>query len=151
MKHTYYFDEYYKDVSNIVERYYKVKNPHIVAVYNQSLPYAVHISNLLECPMSVLAVEDNEAKWILNNTENREIRPVDAPLFPRLVCVDTVLDENTFRAIKQLPEFITNPDYSFYTLFGHHNDVEVFYTHELIYKEVNFPWQRIKVNSDLVL
>tara|TARA_B110000495_G_C23008741_1_gene596373 strand:+ start:525 stop:980 length:456 start_codon:yes stop_codon:yes gene_type:complete len=151
MKHTYYFDEYYKDVSDLVLRYSKVKNPHIVAVYNQSLPFAVHISNILECPMSVLKIVDGKCSWILNNTENREIRPTDAPLFPKLLCVDTIFDQDVFTAIKQLPEFIHNPDYTFYTLFGHSNDLKVYYTHELIYKEVNFPWQRIKANSDLVL
>ncbi len=152
MKHTYYFDEYMKDVSRLVSKYEKCKNPHIVAVYNQSLPLAVHVSNVLECPMSIVSIDGTgEACWVLNNTERREIRPDDAPLFPRLVCMDTIFQEGVFSAIKKLPEFINNPDYSFYTLFGHSNDLKVYYTHEMIYKSVDFPWQRKKLNSELVL
>lgn len=150
MRHTYYFDEYYKDVSNLVKRYKKCPNPHIVAVCDQSLPFAVHLSNLLECPISYLRVED-KATWVLNNTENRDIRPNGCPLFPYLICVDTIFKENVFNAIKELPEFIKNPDYTFYSLFGHSNELRVHYTHELLYKEVNFPWQRMITNSDLVL
>ena len=91
------------------------------------------------------------ASWILNTTEDREIRPKDAPLFPYLICMDTVYREDVFTAIKQLPEFIQNPDYVFYTMFGHNNDLKVYYTHEMIYKAINFPWQVKSVKNDLIL
>lgn len=152
MKHTYYYDEYYKDVSAIKTRYSKIKNPHIVAVFNQSLPAAVHISNTLECPMSILSVEDGKAEWILNNTENQDIRPEGTKqFFPFLICIDTIYREEVFTPIKEMPEFINNPDYTFYTFFGHDNKVGVHYTHEMIYKDVDFPWQRLIGSSDLVL
>jgi len=151
MKHIYYYDEYAKDISDLAVRHAKVKNPHIVSVYNQSLPAVVHASNILKCPMSILRVENGVASWIVNETENREIRPNDAPLFPYLICIDTVYREDVFTAIKQLPEFIQNPDYTFYTIFGHNNDLNVFYTHEMVYKMVDFPWQRKIVKNDLIV
>ena len=151
MKHIYYYDEYFKDISKIAVRYSKHKNPHIVSVDNQSLPATVHLSNILKCPLSTLSIKDGVALWIINNTENRDIRPKDAPLFPFLICIDTVYNENVFGAIKQLPEFIQNPDYSFFTLFGHNNDLRVYYSQEMIYKEIEFPWQRRIEKNDLII
>jgi len=144
MKHTYYYDEYYKDVSKIADRYSKVANPHVVSVYKDSLPFGVHLSNLLNCGLSIVEV-DVDARWILNNTE------VGNRLFPQIICVDLVYNEDVFRGIKKLPEFEKNPDYSFYCVFGHHNDLNVFYGHELIYKEVHFPWHRKIVQNERTL
>ena len=143
MKHIYYYDEYYKDVSSFADRYAKIKNPHVVSVYKDSLPFGVQISNLLNCGMSIISSEKGKAEWILNNTDK------DTRLFPYLVCVDITYREDVFGSIKELPEFNRNPDYTLYSLFGHDNDLGVFYSHELIYKEVNFPWQRMMVQNDL--
>jgi hypothetical protein len=151
MKHIYYYDEYFKDISKLAVRYSKHKNPHIVSVYNQSLPATVHLSNLLKCPMSILSVKDGKALWVINNTENRDIRPKHAPLFPFLICIDTIYNGNIFAAIKQLPEFIKNPDYVFHSLFGHNNDLRVYYSHEMIYREIEFPWQRRIEKNDLII
>jgi len=145
MKHTYYYDEYYKDVSNFADRYSKVANPHVVSVYKDSLPWGIHLSNILDCGFSIVEVNNGNADWILNNTE------VGNRLFPQIICIDLVYNEDVFMGIKKLPEFINNPDYSFYSVFGHHNDLNVFYGHELIYKEVNFPWQRKIVQNERTL
>ena len=139
--YKYYYDEYYNDVSDFVNNYRLVKNPHIVGVYSDGLPAAVHISNALKCPLSIVKVEDDKARWLLNYTEDRDLRPVDCPLFPRLIVIDTVYASgNQFAAIKQLPEFIDNPDYSFFSFFGCKNDNKVFYKYEQVYKNISFPW-----------
>lgn len=152
MKHIYYYDEYYKDVSSLADRYAKIKNPHVVSVYKDSLPFGVQISNLLNCGMSIISSENGKAEWILNNTENVDIRPEGTKqFFPYLICIDTVYREEVFTPIKEMPEFINNPDYTFYTFFGHDNNLGVHYTHEMIYKDVDFPWQRLIGSSDLVL
>ena len=57
--HKYYYDEYYNDVSDFVDRYKLVKNTHVVGVYSNCLPAAVHISNALKCPLSIVKVEDD--------------------------------------------------------------------------------------------
>tara|TARA_Y100000310_G_scaffold345316_1_gene463712 strand:- start:8206 stop:8664 length:459 start_codon:yes stop_codon:yes gene_type:complete len=151
MKNIYCYDEYFRDISKLAVRYSNHKNPHIVSVDNQSLPASVHLSNLLKCPMSILSVKDGEALWVMNNTENRDIRPKQTSLFPFLICMDTVYREDVFTAIKQLPEFINNPNYVFYTIFGHNNDLRVYYTHEMIYKSISFPWQRGIEKNDLII
>jgi hypothetical protein len=148
--YKYYYDEYYNDVSDFVDNYRLVKNPHIVGVYSDGLPAAVHISNALKCPLSIVKVEDDKAKWLFNYTEDRDLRPDSCPLFPRLIVIDTVYASgNQFAAIKQLPEFIDNPDYSFFSFFGCKNDNKVFYKYEQVYKNILFPWHDTRRFSEL--
>ena len=147
--HKYYYDEYYNDMSAFAVRYKSVKNAHVVGLYSDGLPVAVHLSNALDCPMSIVRVVDNKAEWLLNLTESRDIRPDDAPLFPRLIVVDTVYDSgDKFRAVKQLPEFINNPDFTFFTFFGCKNDDEVYYNYEQVYRNILFPWHGVKEYTD---
>lgn len=139
--HRYFYDEYYNDMSILAGRYMDVKNPHVVGLYGGGLPVAVHLSNALGCPMSIIRVVNNTAVWLLNLTEDRDIRPHDAPLFPRLIVANTVYDSGEkFDAAKQLPEFINNPDYTFFAFFGCKNDNNVFYKYEQVYRNILFPW-----------
>ncbi len=147
-KYNYYYDEYYKDIADIHDRYVNVVNPHIVGVYRGSLPMATHLSNVLECPMSIVKFQsydgnDKKAEWLLNLTEDKTIR--DKPqFFPTLIVVDDVYDTGkTFRAIKELPEFQNNPNYSLISLFGNANDDGVHYIHEQLYRWIVYPWERV--------
>ena len=59
--------------------------------------------------------------------------------------VDDVYDTGkTFRAIKELPEFQNNPDYSLTALFGNANEDGVSYLHEQLYRWIVYPWERVK-------
>ena len=53
-KYNYYYDEYYKDIGDIASRYKNISNIHIVGIYRGSLPIATHLSNILNCPMSII-------------------------------------------------------------------------------------------------
>ena len=142
--HKYYYDEYYEDMSALAGRYQTLKNPHVVGLYNEGLPVAVHLSNALGCPMSIIRVVNDKAEWLLNLTGVKDIRPHDAPLFPRLIVANTVYDSGEkFGAVKQLPEFIDNPDYTFFAFFGCKNDNNVFYKYEQVYRNILFPWHGI--------
>ena len=149
-KYNYYYDEYFKDVKDIVERYKKVPSLHIVGVHRGSLPIAVHLSNVLECPMSIVKFQhmdgnDKKAEWLLNLTDDVSIRPDKCKqFFPRLLVIDDVYDTGTtFRAIKELPEFQNNPDYCLLALFGNKNDDNVSYIHEQLYRWIVYPWERV--------
>lgn len=145
--HKYFYDEYYNDVSDMAERYSKVKNPHIVGVYSSSLPMAVHLSSVMKCPLSIIKMDDSNATWLINLTDDKSVRPKDCPLFPRLVVVDVSYGTGTtFKAIKQLPEFIQNPDYTFFSLFGNKNDDDVYFNYEQLFKEIVLPWNVMKDN-----
>ena len=148
-KYNYYYDEYYDDIAKLADNYANVVNPHIVGVYRGSLPIATHLSNVLECPMSIIKFQsrdgkDTKAEWLLNLTEDKSIR--DKPyFFPYIIVVDDVYDTGTtFRAIKRLPEFQSNPDYSLIALFGNANDDDVSYIHEQLYRWIVYPWERVK-------
>ena len=147
--HKYFYDEYYNDVSDMAERYSKVKNPHIVGVYSSSLPMAVHLSSVMKCPLSIIKMDDSNATWLINLTDDKSVRPKDCPLFPRLVVVDVSYGTGTtFKAIKQLPEFIQNPDYTFFSLFGNKNDDDVYFNYEQLFKEIVLPWNLVKDIND---
>tara|TARA_Y100001938_G_C8045050_1_gene408358 strand:+ start:812 stop:1267 length:456 start_codon:yes stop_codon:yes gene_type:complete len=145
-KYNYYYDEYYKDITDIASRYKNISNIHIVGVYRGSLPIATHLSNVLECPMSIIKFqsrdgEDQKAEWMLNLTNDKSLHP---KFFPKLIVIDDVYDTGkTFRAIKELPEFKNNPDYSLIALFGNKNDDGVYYIHEQLYRWIVYPWERI--------
>lgn len=143
--HKYFYDEYYNDVSDMVERYSKVKNPHIVGVYSSSLPMAVHLSSVMNCPLSIIKKDDSNATWLINLTNDKSVRPKDCPLYPNLIVIDISYGTGTtFKAIKQLPEFIQNPDYTFFSLFGNKNEDKVYFKYEQLFKEIVLPWNLVK-------
>jgi len=149
-KYNYYYDQYYQDITDIVERHEATPNLHIVGVYRGSLPIATHLSNVLECPMSIIKYQsrdgsDDKAEWMLNLTDDVSIRPDKSKqFFPTLIVIDDVYDTGkTFRAIKELPEFINNPDYHCIALFGNENNDGVTYIHEQLYRWIVYPWERV--------
>jgi len=149
-KYNYYYDQYYKDITDIVERHEATPNLHVVGVYRGSLPIATHLSNALECPMSIIKFQsrdgsDDKAEWMLNLTDDESLRPEKCKqFFPTLLVVDDVYDTGkTFRAIKELPEFKQNPDYHCIALFGNENNDGVNYIHEQLYRWIVYPWERV--------
>ena len=75
-KYNYYYDEYFNDMATLYDRYVNRVNPHVVGVYRGSLPIATHLSNVLECPMSIIKFQsydgnDKKAEWLLNLTEDK--------------------------------------------------------------------------------
>ena len=143
--YNYYYDEYYYDVATLAQRYKKITYPHIISVYRGSLPLGVHLSNILKCPLSIVKYQsrdgkDSQAEWLLNLTNERK----NPKFFPHLIVVDDIYDTGeTFRAVKALPEFQDNPDYSLMALFGNDNDDDVHYLHEQMYRWIVFPWEKV--------
>ena len=142
--YNYYYDEYYYDVATLVQRYKKITYPHIISIYRGSLPLGVHLSNILKCPLSIVKYQsrdgqDSKAEWLLNLTNERK----NPKFFPHLIVVDDIYDTGkTFRAVKDLPEFQDNPDYTLVALYGNKNDDGVVYLHEQLYRWIVFPWER---------
>ena len=147
--YSYLYDQYYNDVAELKERFEKIPDPHIVAIYRGGLPLGVHLSNALNCPMSIVKYqsrdgEDHKAEWLLNLTEDTTLRKNEL-FFPELIVVDDIYDTGeTFRAVLNLPEFHNNPNYRTVALFGNPNDDKVIYLHEQVYRWIVFPWERVK-------
>ena len=145
--YNYYYDQYYNDVVTLKERYDKIPDPHIVSIYRGSLPLGVHLSNVLNCPLSIVKYqsrdgEDHKAEWLLNLTSDKKLHP---KFFPELIVVDDIYDTGeTFRAVLNLPEFQDNPNYRAIALFGNPNEDGVLYLNEQVYRWIVFPWERIK-------
>ena len=145
--YNYYYDQYYNDVITLKERYDKIPDPHVVAIYRGSLPLGVHLSNILKCPLSIVKYqsrdgEDSQAEWLLNLTGDKKLHP---KFFPELIVVDDIYDTGeTFRAVLDLPEFNNNPNYRAIALFGNPNDDGVLYLNEQVYRWIVFPWERVK-------
>ena len=145
--YNYYYDQYYNDVAILKERFDKIPDPHIVSIYRGSLPLGVHLSNVLNCPLSIVKYqsrdgEDHKAEWLLNLTDDKKLHP---KFFPELIVVDDIYDTGkTFRAVLDLPEFHNNPNYRAIALFGNPNDDKVLYLNEQVYRWIVFPWERVK-------
>lgn len=147
--HKYFYDEYYNDVSQFAFKYDRVPNPQIVGVYKDSLPFAVHLSNVLNCPLNIIKVQNDKAEWLINMTHDKSVRSEKCKqFFPTLIVVDISYGTgNTFRAIKKLPEFERNPDYSLFSVYGNKNEDDVYFNYEQIYKKIVLPWNMIKENK----
>tara|TARA_B100002049_G_C15882198_1_gene292137 strand:- start:39 stop:266 length:228 start_codon:yes stop_codon:yes gene_type:complete len=52
--YSYTFEEYESDVKSLKETLSAIENLHLVAVYRGSIPLVVHLSNLLDCEMSII-------------------------------------------------------------------------------------------------
>ena len=52
--YSYTFKEYESDVKSLKETLSAIENLHLVAVYRGSIPLVVHLSNLLDCVMSII-------------------------------------------------------------------------------------------------
>jgi hypoxanthine phosphoribosyltransferase len=145
--YNYYYDQYYNDVAILKERFEKIVNPHIVAIYRGGLPLGVHLSNTLNCPLSIVKYqsrdgEDHKAEWLLNLTDDKKLHP---KFFPELIVVDDIYDTGeTFRAVLNLSEFQDNPNYRAIALFGNSNNDGVVYLNEQVYRWIVFPWERVK-------
>ena len=140
--HRYFYDEYYNDVSDFTNRYKNVPNPHIVGVYKDSLPFAVHLSTILECPLSIIKVQNDTAEWLIKLTGDISVRPEKCKqFFPKLIVIDINYGTgDIFRAIKKLSEFNKNPDYTLFSIYGNQNEDNVFFNYEQIYKKIVLPW-----------
>ena len=75
--YSYTFEEYESDVKSLRNTLSEIKNIHLVAVYRGSIPVVVHLSNLLNCEMSIIKLEisngDTTNKEKLKNSEIRQL------------------------------------------------------------------------------
>jgi hypoxanthine phosphoribosyltransferase len=55
--YSYTFEEYESDVKSLRITLSEIKNTHLIAVYRGSIPIVVHLSNLLNCEMSIIKFE----------------------------------------------------------------------------------------------
>jgi len=143
--YNYYYDQYTKDIRQLVEQLDKLPRPHIVGVYRGSLPIATHLSNVLKCPMSIIRYQsrdgsDEKPEWVINNMGFTATWKTPGET---TIVVDDIYDSGrTMRAIQQMDEFKHHPTVIYQCLFGSKNDDGVGYLNERISRWIVFPWER---------
>ena len=139
-KYIYSFEEYNADIKSLQLELSNIENLHLVSVYRGSIPIVVHLSNLLNCEMSIVKFQNQNgvpvAPVFLTNT----IKDKD-----RLVVIEDIYDSGrTIKLVQQLINFdYKNHSVSYYSLFGRMNDVGVKYLKESNGKWIVFPWESI--------
>jgi hypoxanthine phosphoribosyltransferase len=137
--YNYTFEEYESDVKSLRNTLSEIKNIHLVAIYRGSIPIVVHLSNLLNCEMSIIKLETSNgassAPYFLSNN----FKETD-----NLVVVEDIYDTGkTIGLIQQLmKDEYSNHSVSYYSLFGKKNDVGVEFLKENNKKWVTFPWEK---------
>lgn len=143
-KYIYRYEEYWEDIKLLKSKIIKEKpswanellTPHIVGIYRGSLTIAAHLSNILECGMSIVRFQsrdgdDKEPEFLLDLSNKND----------QIIIVDDIYDSGkTFRAVKTL--FYDYHYVKCLALFGKHNYDNVTYLHENLGKWVVFPWER---------
>ena len=75
--YSYTFEEYESDVKSLKETLSNIENLHLVAVYRGSIPLVVHLSNLLDCEMSIIKLQtsngcETKPQFLSNNIKEKD-------------------------------------------------------------------------------
>jgi hypoxanthine-guanine phosphoribosyltransferase len=138
--YSYTFTEYESDVRSLRKTLSEIKNIHLISVYRGSIPIVVHLSNVLNCEMSIIRLhESNEntaqIEFLLNNIKENQ----------HLVVIEDIYDTGrTMQSIQRMMEVeYKNHTISYYSLFGRKNDDGVIYLNEKKKKWITFHWEHI--------
>ena len=137
--YSYTFGEYESDVRSLRKTLSEIKNIHLVAVYRGSIPVVVHLSNVLNCEMSIIRLHASDGnvsqiEFVSNNIKENH----------HLVVMEDIYDTGrTIKSIQSMME-VEYKDHtiSYYSLFGKENDMGVVYLREKNKKWISFPWER---------
>ena len=142
----YFYDQYYNDVETLKERYDKIPDPHIVAIYRGGFPLGVHLSNILKCPLSLVKYqsrdgEDHKAEWLLNLTDDKKLH---SKFFPELIVVDDIYDTGkTMKKVMQFLSYWRADKIQGFCLYGKKNNLNVSYANEHKGHWIVFPWEEM--------
>jgi len=140
LKYNYTYDQYWDDIKLLKAKFEKLKSPNIVGIYRGSLSIAAHLSNLLNCGMSIVKFqsrdgEDKSASFILDSSTSDS----------DIVVVDDIYDSGkTIQAVQSL--YFSHPHNSiqYFTLYGKPNSVGVEFFHFNNDQWIVFPWERVE-------
>lgn len=149
-KHIYTLDDYGRDVQKItdyINRDFKYKSTHIVAIYRGGLPLGVALSNKTESPLSILNYQRYDGGVQCTRDEVDIIHNASISSNETLIIVDDLVDEGVTmdKCVEYLRnKFPMNP-IQVYTIFGkkdHKQTYESTYLREYPGKWIHFePWE----------
>ena len=138
LKYNYTYEQYWEDIKLLKAKFEKLKSPNIVGIYRGSLSIAAHLSNILNCGMSIVRFQsrdgkDKEASFILDSSTSDS----------DIVVVDDIYDSGkTIQAVHSL--YFNHPHKSiqYFTLYGKMNTDGVEFFHYNNERWIVFPWER---------
>jgi hypoxanthine phosphoribosyltransferase len=155
--YIYTYEEYMADIKSLTETLRGIKNLHLISVFRGSVPIVIHLSNILDCNMSIMKFynEINDFKGL--RTIQCWMPPIDLmsgyPVISinegdNLVVIEDVYDSGkTIKSVKrELASFelkFKKHSKKYYSLFGRRNDDDVNYLREINGKWIVFPWESI--------
>jgi len=93
--YSYTFEEYESDVKSLRNTLSEIKNIHLVAVYRGSIPVVVHLSNLLNCEMSIIKLETSNGT-ALNKEELKDEIEINDEGLDELLSISKKLNKGMY-------------------------------------------------------
>ena len=112
--YTYTFEEYESDVRTLRDKLSEIKNIHLVAIYRGGIPIVVHLSNLLNCEMSIIKLETSNVTT-LNKEKLKDEVEINEGALDELLSISKKLNEGMYLKRKSykpnstiVPQFLSN-------------------------------------------
>ena len=112
--YSYTFEEYESDVKSLRNTLSEIKNIHLVAVYRGSIPVVVHLSNLLNCEMSIIKLETSNGT-ALNKEELKDEIEINDEGLDELLSISKKLNKGMYLKRETykpspmyVPQFLSN-------------------------------------------
>jgi hypoxanthine phosphoribosyltransferase len=112
--YNYTFEEYESDIKSLKDMLGGIENIHLIAMYRGSIPIVVHLSNLLNCEMSILKLEISNGN-ALNKEELKDEIEIKNEGLDELLSISKKLNKGMYLKREtykpntiNLPQFISN-------------------------------------------
>jgi hypoxanthine phosphoribosyltransferase len=93
--YNYTFEEYESDIKSLKDTLSGVENIHLIAMYRGSIPIVVHLSNLLNCEMSIIKLEASN-ETLLNKEELKYEVEINDEGLDELLSISKQLNEGMY-------------------------------------------------------
>ena len=112
--YSYTFEEYKSDVRSLKDTLSGIENIHLIAVCRGSIPIVVHLSNLLNCEMSIIKLETSNGT-ALNKEQLKDEVEVNDDALDELLSISKKFNEGMYlkRELYKpnrttVPQFLSN-------------------------------------------
>ena len=112
--YNYTFEEYESDIKSLKDMLRGIKNIHLIAVYRGSIPIVVHLSNLLNCEMSIIKLEISNSN-ALNKEELKDEIEINDECLDELLSISKKMNKGFYLKREtykpstiNVPQFISN-------------------------------------------
>ena len=108
--YNYTFEEYESDIKSLKNMLGDIENIHLIAMYRGSIPIVVHLSNLLNCEMSIIKLEISNGSALNKEELIDEIKIKDEGL-DELLSISKKLNKGMYLKRERFKPSKTNVPY----------------------------------------